>query len=78
LALIDADNPNTTAVILIILDDEFLHLVKTSLSEVKARGAKTIVITDCFDKLDKAKVDHVIEINSDCGMLTPLLTVVPF
>jgi hypothetical protein len=52
---------------LIILDDEFLHLVKTSLSEVKARRAKTIVITDCLDKLDKSKIDHVIEIHSDCG-----------
>lgn len=78
LALIDADNPNSSAVIIIILDDEFLHLVKTSLSEVKARGAKTIVITDCLEKLDKAKVDHAIQIHSDCGLLTPLLTVVPF
>lgn len=78
LALIDPDHPGTTAVIIIILDDEYLHLVKTSLSEVKARQAKTVVITDCLDKLDKSKIDFAIEINSECGQLTPVLAVVPF
>ena len=78
LALIDQDNPKSSAVIIIILHDEYLELLKTALSEVRSRNARTIVITDCLELLDPTKIDHSIEIKSNTGPLAAILTVLPF
>jgi len=77
LALINAENPKTTAIMLIILDDEFFHEMNLALSEVESRGALTIVITDCLSKLNKAKIDYAVEI-PNIGLMTPILSVLPF
>jgi len=76
LALIDPDRPKSTGIILIILDDEFLHEMALALSEVRSRNALSVVITDCAHKLDSEKIDHVIPIPS-IGSLTPILAVLP-
>jgi len=62
LALINPDEPSSTAVILFILDDDKLEEMKLALSEVWSRQALTIVITDCFDKLNHKHISHAIEI----------------
>jgi len=77
LALINAENPKTTAIVLIILDDEFFHEMNLALSEVESRGALTIVITDCLSKLNKSKIDYAVEI-PNIGLMTPILSVLPF
>lgn len=51
-----------TSVILIILDDENFHEMQLALSEVHSRGAYTIVITNCVDKLASDKIDAHISI----------------
>lgn len=60
-------------VILIILNDVHQHTMETSLSEVKARGAHTIVITNMDKRFD---CNQQIQIPSN-GILTALLAVVP-
>lgn len=47
----------STAVILIILDDDNFQDMNLALSEVNSRGAYTIVITNCLSKLPTNKVD---------------------
>jgi len=69
LSLIQKDFP----VILIILDDSHQHTMETTLSEVKARGAFAIVITN-IDK--RFECGAQIQIPSN-GLLTALLAVVP-
>ncbi|EGR27583.1 hypothetical protein IMG5_193830 [Ichthyophthirius multifiliis] len=76
LALIDSENPKSTTILLIILDDEYLHDMKLALSEVHSRGAYTIVITNCLDKLPSEKVDMSIQLEHK-DLLTPLLVVLP-
>jgi len=76
LALIDPDQPKSTAIILIILDDEHINEMKLALSEVKSRNALSIIITDCPHLLDKEKTDFIIEI-PNVGTLTCLLPVIP-
>jgi len=62
LALIDPNQPKTTCIFLIILDDEHLKDMNLCLSEVKSRGALTVIITDCKEKITLDKSDFVIEI----------------
>jgi len=52
---------------LIILDDQYFADMETALSEVKARKAFTVVITNCTKKLEKTKekIDILIELPSD-------------
>lgn len=63
--------------ILIVLDDENLHEMEICLSEVKSRGAHTLVITDCLNKLSKEKVNESLEI-PHVKHLTSILCVLPF
>jgi glucosamine--fructose-6-phosphate aminotransferase (isomerizing) len=66
----------TLIVILIILNDEYFDNMIHALNQVKGRNATTFVITDCANKIDSRLVDKFIHIPS-CGMLTPLLSVLP-
>lgn len=66
----------TTAVILIILDDENFNEMNLALSEVNSRGAYCIVITNCLSKLPAGKVDASIEIEQK-DSLACLLAVLP-
>jgi len=52
LALIDPHKAKTTSIILIALDDEYLHNMKTTISELHAIKAHITVITNCPEKLD--------------------------
>jgi hypothetical protein len=36
--------------------------MEVALSEINARAAYTIVLTDCYDKLDKTKIDLAVQI----------------
>lgn len=47
------------------------------LAEVHSRGALTVVITDCKNKINKEKTDHIIEI-SNAGELTSLCCALAF
>lgn len=47
LALINPNTPKSTVIVMIILDDEYLHDMNLCLSEVHSRGALTVIITDC-------------------------------
>lgn len=65
-----------TPVFLIILQDKHAELMRTAAEEVRARGAHTIIITDT-PALAEGVADDVVLIPRD-GVLTPLLSVVPF
>lgn len=47
----DPTNSKETPVLLIILNNEYFNDMNLALSEVHSRGALTIVITDCKQKL---------------------------
>lgn len=64
-----------TPVILLVLDDQHAELMRIAASEVRARGAYTIVITDKV-KLAEGVSDEVIPIPAN-GPLTALLAVIP-
>lgn len=64
-----------TPVILVLLDDEHAHLMKTAAHEVEARGARTIIITDKTELAEGLKGD-IIKIPTN-GPLTALLAVIP-
>ena len=58
------------------MNDEYVHDMLLALSEVRARNAYTVIITDCPEKIPKENADHVLEIESLSGF-TPLLTALP-
>jgi glucosamine--fructose-6-phosphate aminotransferase (isomerizing) len=64
-----------TPIILIVLDDEHGHLMKTAAEEVRARGAYTIVITD-NPAMCAGIADTIIPIPNN-GPMTALLASVP-
>ena len=64
-----------TPVILVILDDEHANHMRTAAEEVRARGARTIIITDRASLADHV-AHEVIEIPKD-GTLAGLLATVP-
>ena len=64
-----------TPIILIILDDQHAQLMRTAAEEVRARGAKTIVITNDI-RLSNKIADEVIKIPAN-NELTALLAVIP-
>jgi glucosamine--fructose-6-phosphate aminotransferase (isomerizing) len=64
-----------TPIILTIFDDEHGHLMRTAAQEVRARGAKVIVITDRADFV-RDIADTVLEIPNN-GRFTALLAVLP-
>ncbi|DAZ97938.1 TPA: hypothetical protein N0F65_006363 [Lagenidium giganteum] len=77
-ALIENDKDGkfgATPIILIVLDDEHAHFMKTACEEVRARGAYTIVITD-NPAMCKDVADTIIPIPSN-GPMTALLASVP-
>lgn len=80
LALVENHFDNKTVfpthIIIIALDNHQLEEVKLSISEVKSRLAQTIVISDCPERLDLHKVDHLIEIPKS-EAFGPLLAVFP-
>lgn len=65
-----------TPVFLIILDDKHADLMRTAAEEVRARGARTIVVTD-HPPLAHGVADDVITIPKD-GVLTSLVAAIPF
>lgn len=65
-----------TVVFLIILSDEHGSLMRTAAEEVRARGARTIIITDDLN-LATGIADEIIPIPQD-GVLTALTAVIPF
>ncbi len=64
-----------TPVILLILNDNHSGLMRTAAEEVRARGARTIIITD-QEKLAEGVADDMIIIPQD-GVLTGLLATIP-
>jgi glucosamine--fructose-6-phosphate aminotransferase (isomerizing) len=64
-----------TPIILLILDDVNAQLMRTAAEEVRARGARTIVITD-NKKLAEGVADDTVIIPSN-GPLTGLLAAIP-
>jgi glucosamine--fructose-6-phosphate aminotransferase (isomerizing) len=76
ISLIDPVNKKKFKIILFIFDDSRLDEMSLSLDQVHAREAFTIVITDCYEKLDKAKIDFCIEVQN-VQNLSPLLSIIP-
>lgn len=74
LALIE-ENKQTIGVIFILDDDDFEFNMST-LEQLKAKQAYTIIITDCKHKIASHLADKFINIPS-CGDLTPLLGIIP-
>lgn len=70
-ALIESGTP----VLLVILDDEHADHMRTAAEEVRARGARTIVITDHASLVNHV-ADDIIEIPKD-GTLAGLLATIP-
>lgn len=64
-----------TPVICIILDDVHAHLMRTTAEEVKARGAKVIVITDRPSLANGIDPNPIIIPNN--GPLTAIISVLP-
>lgn len=77
IAMINPDVVGFSKVILMIFDDEYFHDMHTTLHEVKARNACTIVITNCLHRIEKSKVDYSIEI-TDAKELNPLVSILAF
>ncbi|RHY31616.1 hypothetical protein DYB32_003329 [Aphanomyces invadans] len=65
----------STPIILVVLDDEHGHLMKTAAEEVRARGAYTIVITD-NPAMCQGIADAIIPIPNN-GPMTALLASIP-
>eukprot|EP00743_Colponemidia_sp_Colp-15_P007192 GILK01007766.1.p1 GENE.GILK01007766.1~~GILK01007766.1.p1 ORF type:complete len:710 (-),score=127.71 GILK01007766.1:231-2360(-) len=72
-ALIDGDKH--TPIIMIILNDQHAKHMVTAAEEVRARGAKTVIITDSPNMV-KHVADEVISIPNN-GPLTALLATIP-
>lgn len=64
-----------TPVILTIFDDSQAHLMRTAAEEVKARGAKVIIITDEASLADHVADETIVVPNS--GVLSGLLATIP-
>ncbi len=64
-----------TPIIMVIIDDNHAHFMRTAAEEVRARGAYTIVITN-KKELAEGVADEVIEVPGN-GPLSALLAVIP-
>ena len=62
LAMIDSENAKSTKQILFIQDDWTLEDMKVALSQINARQGYTIVVTDCFEKLNSDEIDFTINL----------------
>lgn len=67
--------PGTPVILLILNDEHFAHLC-TAAEEVRARGAQTIVITDCPERVQH--VAHEVITIPSAGHLTGLVATVAF
>lgn len=74
LALIE-ENKQTIGAIF-VLDDENFEFNMSTLEQLKAKQAYTLVITDCKHKIKDELADRFISI-PNCGDLTPLLGIIP-
>lgn len=74
LALIEEDKK--TLAVIYVLDNEDFDFNMSTLEQLKAKQAYTIVITDCKNKIADDLADKFIRIPS-CGDLTPLLGIIP-
>ncbi len=74
-ALISEDMSKRTPIIMLILDDEHAHMMRTAAEEVKARHADVIVITD--DKSLAHGIDDSPIVIPSNGKLTALCAVLP-
>lgn len=62
--------------VIYILDNEDFEFNMSTLEQLKAKQAYTIVITDCKHKIADHLADKFVKIPS-CGDLTPLLGIIP-
>jgi glucosamine--fructose-6-phosphate aminotransferase (isomerizing) len=76
ISLITSHKPKSYKIILFILDDNRFDEMSLSLDQVHAREAFTIVVTDCYAKLDQKKIDFVIEVQN-INFLGGLLALIP-
>ena len=74
LALIEEDKK--TVGVIYILDDDNFEFNMSTLEQLKAKQAYTIVITDCKHKIRDDAADRFVKI-PHCGDLTPLLGIIP-
>lgn len=74
LALIEEDKK--TLALIYILDNDDFEFNMSTLEQLKAKQAYTVVITDCKHKIADGLADKFIRIPS-CGDLTPLLGIIP-
>ena len=73
IALIDENMP----VVFIATSSDIYDKVVSSMEEVRARKGRIIAIADEGNESIKNYADHVIYIPKTCGIVSPLLTVVP-
>jgi glucosamine--fructose-6-phosphate aminotransferase (isomerizing) len=76
ISLITSQQPKSYKIVLFIFEDNRFDEMSLSLDQVHAREAYTIVITDCYAKLDQKKIDFVIEVQN-IKFLTGLLALIP-
>ena len=76
-ALIENEDGNfgKTPIIMMVLSDEHHNHMRTCAEEVRARGAHTIIITDCPETCEQLADDLIVIPNN--GPLTALLAVLP-
>ncbi|KPJ60760.1 MAG: glutamine amidotransferase [Latescibacteria bacterium DG_63] len=74
IALIDENMP----VVFICIRDSAYDKIMSNMEEVRARRGKIIAVATEGDKEVQKRADHVIYVPETLGVLTPLLTVIPF
>ncbi|UCF78994.1 MAG: glutamine--fructose-6-phosphate transaminase (isomerizing) [Candidatus Eiseniibacteriota bacterium] len=74
IALIDENMP----VVFICIRDSAYDKIMSNMEEVRARRGKIIAVATEGDKEIRKRADHVIYVPETLGVLTPLLTVIPF
>jgi glucosamine--fructose-6-phosphate aminotransferase (isomerizing) len=74
IALIDENMP----VVFICIKDSAYDKIMSNMEEVRARRGKIIAVATEGDKEVQKRADHVIYVPETLGVLTPLLTVIPF
>jgi glucosamine--fructose-6-phosphate aminotransferase (isomerizing) len=73
LALISKDVP----VVAILSKDQLYEKMKSSIQEVRARGARTLVIATVGDEEAKEVADDIIYVPDTMELLEPLLNTIP-
>jgi glucosamine--fructose-6-phosphate aminotransferase (isomerizing) len=73
LALVDKQMP----VISVAPNDTLLEKLKSNLQEVKARGGELYVFADADSEVPGSEGVHILRLPEHCGLLSPVLHVVP-